>query len=267
MNRAVIAVIPILALALQSPSFSAGGGRAFDRVPQLVLWAWERPTDLRGLRADVGVAFLAQTIVVRGGRVDVVPRRQPLRVSDGTPLIAVTRIEVPARESAALTPAALERMARAIAETARPRITAVQIDFDATASQRLAYRDLLRRIRDAMGPDVPLSMTALASWCAGDAWLEGLPVDEAVPMVFQMGPAEPRLRDGTADFIRAPACRGAVGTSLDEPVALPGDGRRIYVFNPAPWSDASIAAARGLASGISPPVGARTHVSSPGFIR
>jgi len=32
---------------------------------------------------------------------------------------------------------------------------------------------------------MPLSMTALASWCESDRWLAGMPVAEAVPMTQQ----------------------------------------------------------------------------------
>ena len=38
-----------------------------------------------------------------------------------------------------------------------------------------------------MPDNVPLSMTALASFCVGDRWLQDLPVDEAIPMIYQDG--------------------------------------------------------------------------------
>jgi hypothetical protein len=34
----------------------------------------------------------------------------------------------------------------------------------------------------------PCLFTALASWCEADGWISGLPVAEAVPMLFRMGP-------------------------------------------------------------------------------
>ena len=37
-------------------------------------------------------------------------------------------------------------------------------------------------------------MTALASWCLSDRWISDLPVDEAVPMLFQMGPETPDIK-------------------------------------------------------------------------
>jgi len=54
-------------------------------------------------------------------------------------------------------------------------------------SERDFYRALLQDLRAQLPDNVPLSMTALASFCIGDRWLEGLPVDEAVPMIFRMG--------------------------------------------------------------------------------
>src|SRR4029434_8632148 len=76
-------------------SVSIAGARAIP-APALVLWAWERPEDLRGLGTSAGVAFLAQSITIDGQIVTRVPRRQPLRVDPSTPLIAVTRIQTAA---------------------------------------------------------------------------------------------------------------------------------------------------------------------------
>ena len=71
-------------------------------------------------------------------------------------------------------------------------------------------------------------------------------MDEIVPMLFRMGRDGFRLRARLAaggDF-RLPACRGAVGVSMDAPVTVP-PGRVVYVFNPRPWDDASLSAALG----------------------
>jgi hypothetical protein len=76
-------------------------------------------------------------------------------------------------------------------------------------------------------------MTALASWCDRDGWVEGLPVSEAVPMLFRMGAGEPK---GTRDF-RLGACRASFGISTDElPADLP-HGRRLFVFHPRAWDE------------------------------
>ena len=77
-----------------SANLRAAGLTARAELPRLMLWAWERPEDLRG--ADprtAGVAFLARTLYLSGDNVGVRPRLQPLRVAAGTPLVAVVRIE------------------------------------------------------------------------------------------------------------------------------------------------------------------------------
>ena len=235
--RLVLAATLTLALLA---SYDRPRAAPMDRLPHLVLWAWERPVDLRALPADVGVAFLAQTITATARASVVSPRRQPLLVAPMTPLIAVTRIETPAGD-AVIGP--VDEMARAIAATMKlPRVRAVQVDFDATLSQRPAYRQLLHAVRRELPPATPLSITALASWCMQDDWLGDLPIDEAVPMLFRMGPSEP-LRDGVAGRLRAPACRGAIGTSLDEPLTISRGRKRLYVFNPQQWTTTTIAEA------------------------
>src|SRR5260370_32343317 len=61
--------------------------------PSVMLWAWERPGDLRALPKNAGVAFLASSIYLRDGSTQVVPRFQPLRLPSGTYRMAVIRIE------------------------------------------------------------------------------------------------------------------------------------------------------------------------------
>jgi hypothetical protein len=60
----------------------------------------------------------------------------------------------------------------------RPGISGIQVDFDATASERRFYRELVIDLRRLLPDSVPLSITALASWCLDDNWISGLPADE-----------------------------------------------------------------------------------------
>src|SRR5258705_11788686 len=88
-----------------------------------------------------------------------------------------------------------------------PQGTAEQMDFDEKGSERPPNRQLLHRVRERPGLSVPLSMTALASWCAGDRWLEDLPIDEAVAMLFRLGPVnEPFVGIATTRRGASPAC-------------------------------------------------------------
>jgi Protein of unknown function (DUF3142) len=128
-------------------------------------------------------------------------------------------------------------VAAAIAEVgAISGIQALQVDFDATVSQRIFYREVLHQLRRQLPASTPLSITALASWCIFDDWLAGLPVDEVVPMVFRMGADQHRVRRYLAeeDF-RAAACRHSMGISTDEPLPPLRPGRRLYVFHPHAW--------------------------------
>lgn len=244
--RAIAVVCAVATLALAEPkSGGAAQTGAFAHLPALTLWAWERPEDLRSLPDDVAVAFLAQTLVVHGSEIVWEPRRHPLRVRPTTPLIAVTRIEIPPG-SIALDDSALDFLMQALLRTATlPRVAGIQIDFDATASQRVFYRELIARTRGKLSQRTALSITALASWCMDDEWLTGLPIDEAVPMLFRMGPGWPAgRRSYAAARVRSGACGGAVGLSLDEPLDAPARGRRVYFFNPRPWTPRSVSAAR-----------------------
>jgi hypothetical protein len=132
----------------------------------------------------------------------------------------------------------------AVAASRLPRVAAVQIDFDATSSQREFYRKMLRDLRARL-PQTPISITALASWCLDDDWIAELPIDEAVPMLFRMGRDDrairARLRAG-ADF-REPLCRTSVGVSIDEPLPVFPAGRRVYWFAPRAWTEAALHAA------------------------
>ena len=208
-------------------------------IPRLMLWAWEEPEDLRFINADdVGVAFLAKTIRLNGHNVFMRPRLQPLLVPDNAKLVAVARIE--AEPDAALDSAQREASVKEIvAVSSAPRVVAVQVDFDATKSQQGFYRDLLVRLRSVLPPRMPISITALASWCIGDDWISGLPVDEAVPMLFRLGTGTNEvatLLQSAHDF-RDPLCRDSLGISTDERWRKLPSGRRLYVFRPRPWTE------------------------------
>ena len=211
--------------------------------PHVVLWAWERPELLDFIDPDtVGVAFLARTLDLSGPDVTVRPRLQPLSVPHNTRLMAVVRIDSDRRRPPDLSWSQRQVAAAAIAEVSGfAAIAALQIDFDAAVSQRTFYRDLLQDLRHQLPASMPLSMTALASWCIYDDWLTGLPVDEVVPMVFRMGADQRWVRRLLADGdFRAVHCRQSLGVSTDEPLPTLRDTRRLYVFHPQPWRPAAL---------------------------
>lgn len=206
-------------------------------VGNLTLWAWERPDDLRWLAGSgVGVAVLDRTITIHGPRIDIALRRQPLRVAPDSRLTAVVRIET---DHNATDLALVPRVAAEIAEAARmPRATAVQIDFDARLSERPFYVAVLHDVRARVQRPLRVSMTALASWCMDDPWIEEGVVDEIVPMLFQMGPDARRVVTRLQEDRRWPvrACNSARGVSTDEPWANLPAARMTYIWR---GSDAS----------------------------
>ena len=222
----------------------ASASSRLSNIPAIVLWAWEQPENLEFLDpARFGVAYLAKTCSLDSDDVVVRPRLQPLRVADGTVVIAVVRIETKPSEKPAYSDVQAEKLISVINDAARGKgISAVQVDFDATSSERAFYRNLLVRLHAALPPREPLSITALASWCYSDDWISGLPIDEAIPMVFRMGVDSSNIRrllESRTDFKAAPALH-SVGISTDEPLPWIPPGRRVYIFSPKPWTPESV---------------------------
>ena len=199
-------------------------------LPDIVLWAWERPEDLRFVNPErTGIAFLAATALIgANGSVCFQPRMQRLELPPNPAVLAVVRLQsLPAHVTVQGQP--LISGIRQIA--ALPNVRGIQIDFDARTSERNFYRALLRRLTREI--DKPIGVTALASWCIGDRWLDGEPIVEAVPMFFRMGRKE--SRDAVPE---SPICRSSIGLSTDEawPVRRPPAIDRIYLFSPHAWT-------------------------------
>lgn len=211
-------------------------------MPTKILWAWERPEDLRFLDPkEYGVAFLAQTLFLDNTGVTPKPRRQPLEISPGTYMIAVTRIETN-KDGKKRPPFDAEMRTKVVSLIKNtlelPGVKAIQIDFDAVVSERDFYRSMMKEFRKQTPEGVSLTMTSLASWCTGDAWFNDFPVDEAVPMAFQMGADSDKIKNylRNGNDWNEPLCRGSYGISIDDPlkVELKPD-RRIYYFSDSPW--------------------------------
>jgi Protein of unknown function (DUF3142) len=201
-------------------------------IPNVILWAWASKQDLRFIRpSEAGVAFLERTVFLDPHRVSSLPRSQPFLYTPGTDLIATVRME--SDRSAGLPPA--YDAAMAAAEAARmPGLRALEIDFDARASERIWYSSFLRELRAAVPKSLPITITALESWCEeGRPWLDRLPIADATPMLFRMGPDESRMPLGFPVSV----CNSSAGVSTDEmPERIPRKAGRIYIFHPGPWS-------------------------------
>jgi hypothetical protein len=234
----------ILACAVAGIAVATTATGARPAGPRVFLWAWETATDLRGVNGTrAGVAFLAGSVLLRADDAISRPRLQPLRIAERTRLVVVVRIDVDPRVRPSFSVKQQHEASDLLIGFARrhPDAAAVQVDFDAPTSGRVFYAGLLARLRRVLPTSTALSMTALASWCQGDPWIATLPVDEAVPMLFRMGPDARFIRGGLqqGDDFAVPLCRRSLGLSTDEPFSWHPSARRVYLFNPRGWNDAS----------------------------
>lgn len=243
MKRAVFFLLLFgLAAAGAAPAAAAGV------EPEVVIWAWERPENLLFLKDNrVRVAFYAGSVTLAGGKTTFRPRRQPLLVPPAVLLTAVFRIEN--RQAAAPGGRQLSETIDIIARSLVGRgIAGLQLDFDCRASERPFLEGLVEGLKRRLPPSTALSVTVLASLSHAGSWIDTLPVDEAVPMLFRMGPDDYLVRKQLAgrSFLQAAACRKSVGLSLDEPFppAAYLKERRIYLFNPRPWTGEALDRAR-----------------------
>lgn len=231
-------------LAITFLSKSNKGDEPSKSHPRLILWAWERSTDLRFIDPQrVGVAFLAKSILLKSDDVVIRPRFQPLQLAEGTKIIAVTRIETDRDHKAHLSANQRDAASRAITDMASlPNVSEIQIDFDATKSERTFYRDLIVDVRHRLAANVRLSITALASWCMFDDWISDLPIDGAVPMLFRMAGDGRQIltRLDAGDDFNATPCRQSYGISLDEQRPKLFPSRKLFVFNPDAWTEKSV---------------------------
>lgn len=246
----------ILTLIAAAAAFAPIGG-AF-RTPARataaaapVIWLWERPEDVRFATPDVTIAVLAGTVRLAADRVSAVPRLQPARLTPAQPVIGVVHVEIDQTRKPVWTAVQRHEAAQSVLRLlSNPRFRDWQLDFEVRASERRILLDLLTDIRKDLPPGHRLSMTALASWCDTETWLDAAPVDDIVPMMFRMGPAGAPILQRLAHGgeLRNPRCRQSIGVATDTPPdAVPNavsSGRRIWMFNPHPWTAEDLTALR-----------------------
>ena len=226
----------LILLSLHSDESASRVRSRMEALPSRTLWTWERREDLSSIDpTTTAVASLDRTVLLTGSSIRTSLQRNGLRLSSDPRLrqIAVVRIETHAPELTEVTAGAVsEAVLQSLADIRNS--SALQIDFDARRSERAWYREMLTHLRASMPAQMPLSITALASWCSGDRWMAGLPVDEAVPMFFRM---EPGGRGHSDPFVtvREPLCAGAIGLSTHEPWPENLQGKRVYLFADGGW--------------------------------
>lgn len=220
-------------------------GAAPPKPTRLVVWAWERPEDLRFAPPGVEIAVQTGFIRLSGPRVEIRGRRFPLYAAPAQVTTAVVHVEIDPRRPLVWTAESEAEVAAAVLDLAgAPWVKRVQVDFEVRRSERSVLLGVLRAVSAELPPGIALSMTALASWCETEDWLDQAPAQEVVPMLFRMGRAGERLKAKLArggDFAN-PRCRTALALSTDTPLERIPPGRRVYLFNPRSWTAADFEA-------------------------
>jgi hypothetical protein len=224
-------------LAVVAAIALASGCTRESGSPRVFLWAGERTEDLRFLEPGrYGIAYFAGRVRIDNNKVTAEPSHDPLYLPLRATLHGVVRIEadVEAITANLAAPAASEILKL----TGKPHVTGVQLHVEDSPAQRDFYRRLIANLRAALPKGHKLTIAAKPSWCTDDPWIEGLPVDEAIPMLFDPNP--PRAEQ---DF-PVPICRHSFGLSAELPDRYPHSERTRYYRNSRPWDAAAVAALR-----------------------
>ena len=144
-------------------------------------------------------------------------------------------------------------LAKNIGQSANQQKARLMIDYDAPSDQRSFYIALLKSLRrDREFSGLHLTITALAAWCLNDRWIDAALCDEAVVMLFSMGPAGKKLlRDleKRSDWLNASSNgpKLSIGIAVSEPatnaqlknLGLLHNNRHLYLFNSYAWNKQS----------------------------
>lgn len=218
------------------------------------IWAWDRFDDLSFLKDDTSVTSYAGTFYLRDNRSIFKARTKDLVCPKETLRFPSFRIESVSKIDPEYEDSAIEGICQTIKQYFRAHSECqrmVQIDFDATQSERELYKRLLAKLRQTLlssqnTSDVKISITALASWCLKDKWMQNLDVDEIVIMLFSLGPDKEDiltlLKDNNLDTGNKAST--AIGISANEPqtnealkiLGIINDASKVYIFQSLPWT-------------------------------
>ena len=213
---------------------------------KIYVWAWERPEDLRFLGKDkdsVVIVYYAGDVVIENGGMEITPRRNRLILPQDVPIIPLVRIDN-FDNAEVLDDQRLGDIKKFIVQICSiTGISGCQIDFDVLSSERAFYTRLISEVKKEISPNIPLSITALVSWCDKHSWLDETEIDFAVPMFYRLGPDSMQIQTGRvgSTFLKSEKCQSAIGISTDEqlPRKTYLQGKDTYFFNPEPWTEES----------------------------
>jgi hypothetical protein len=224
-------------------------------MPPLILWAWEAPQHLTDIDPNTtGVAVLVASIRITPERLIVHPRQQPIVLPSHTYTIAVVHIDKPPVQ-VGLDATLVNYLADRIGAIYRQsKYQQLQIDFDTLPKEEGFYRDLLLALRQRLGEHAVISITAIASWCTNNRWLDKqqLPINYVVPMFFNLDQDEQRRKDFIKHVPRqrqqlADYCQGPVGLATYESWQVPFiTSDSVFVYTEGSWDAAKLSKAQGL---------------------
>lgn len=209
----------------------------------IYVWAWERPEDLTFLENStdtITVVYYAGDVVIQNGGMEIKLRRNKLFLPGDVSVMPLVRIDN-FDNATALTEERMQAIQSFIVRICTVSgISGCQIDFDATVSERPVYAKLIAGVKKEIPINIPLSITALVSWCDTFSWLDDTVIDYAVPMFYRLGPDRDQIQNDRVGqtFMKSKKCQTTVGISTDEkiPIKKYWQGRDIYFFNPQPWT-------------------------------
>ncbi len=212
--------------------------------PSTFAWTWNRDEDLRFLPPGAGVAVVQSSIELEGREVRTRANHGRWTAPASAFVLPVVHIDAFERWQPALDATQEDAVVATIVGVgAHAAAGAVQVDFEATPSQRAFYRRVLARVRSQL-PAEWVSITALASWCMDERWTADLPVDDVVAMAFRLGCDAPAVRRAIGARARWPAADcSSTGIAVDEAALRLPAHRSLFLFSPRPWTSAAWQAA------------------------
>lgn len=206
--------------------------------PTIVLWSWQVSDDLSFIDPNnTAVAPLLATIQVDCfSRLTIQPRINHLITPKNTILIPVFRLRI---APTLLDDDVVKQIVNVILSMSK-QSQLIQLDWDVKYSQRTLYKNIIERLTQNLRK---IALATLASNCTCDKWLESLPIEYAVPMLYRGG------RDESRDFAmttikevfkrtgrwRIKKCRNNVGLIVNDEIYKP-QNHRLFVFNKLRWN-------------------------------
>src|SRR3989339_326524 len=190
----------------------------FRSQRKIYLYAWNRNEDFKFLSDEkdrrISIVFYAGSVVIRDGGISYSRRKSHLEIPEDIYSFPVIRIDN--FSSPGYMDANIREIAEFVVQQCK-EASECQVDLDAKTSEYESYIKLIREIKEKL-PEVRISITALASWCSSGSWLDKMPIDRAVPMLYQLGHDEAWIKKEMPGswFLKNKICADDVALSTEE---------------------------------------------------